>query len=112
MTDKPNPEASSREFRYTCTNCQIEFTPVIHRKTRWAVAAAGAVLGTVLTENLLGGVAVGVLCYVAATTADRFHFSTLCPECGSTGRWIKPVDEEAGEEGDIIMGNEHAPATH
>jgi hypothetical protein len=111
MSETRENEAAAREFRYTCTSCQVEFVPVVHRKTKWAVAAAGGVLGAVLTENLLAGAAVGVLCYLAAAAADRFHFSMLCPECGSIGRWMKPV-EEAGEEPDIVMGNEHAPATH
>lgn len=81
-----------REPSLFCSACQIEFAPTVHKRARWAVAGAGAVLGTVVTDNVIGGVMIGGVCYGAATVADRLYFARRCPQCGTRGTALAEVE--------------------
>lgn len=82
----------TREPTLFCTACQIEFAPTAHKRARWAVAGAGAVLGTVATDNVVGGLVIGGLCYGAATAADVLYFARRCPQCGTRGTALAEVE--------------------
>jgi hypothetical protein len=83
------------EHELSCTNCESTFSPVRHRKARWAAAGAGALIGLVATQNLFGGMMGGAIGYLVAAGVDRYHFARLCPQCGSLAQ--HPTAEERGE---------------
>lgn len=76
-----------------CRSCQHVFAPTKHTKARWAAAGAGAILGGVATESVVGAVVIGGLCYGAASAADAMIFARRCPECGARGE-VRAGSEE------------------
>lgn len=81
-----------REPTLFCSACQIEFAPTAHKGARWAVAGAGAVLGTVVTDSVVGGLVIGGVCYGAAAAADVLYFARRCPQCGTRGEALAEVE--------------------
>ena len=59
------------EERFRCLHCQNEFTLQRHRKSRWVAAGVGALLGTAVTENILGGALAAALAYGVAKAMDE-----------------------------------------
>ena len=68
------------EENFMCLSCQNEFTLHRHRRTRWLLTGAGAVIGTAVTGSVLGGALTAAVTYGVVSAIDEYQ-AHHCPEC-------------------------------
>ena len=69
-----------KDEEFTCLSCQNEFTLHRHRKTRWILTGAGAVIGTAVTGSVIGGALTAGLTYAVVSAIDEYQ-AHFCPNC-------------------------------
>ena len=72
----------AREVQVQCEGCGHSFAIRHHRRLRVIAAGAGALVGAVVTESVVGVVVIGGISYAVARAADNY-WARRCPRCGT-----------------------------